>query len=89
MDAYAHGSLDVLIAGVQAPLMDGSELLRRMRATEQGHAHRLPIVALAAHAMHGDAERFLAEGFDACLSKPVSDKRLEEVLGRVYARRDG
>jgi len=82
LDAYARGEFDLLITDVQMPLIEGGELLGRICAMERGR-RRLPVVAVTAHAMHGDLERFLAEGFDAVLSKPLAKKTLEEAIARV------
>jgi PAS domain S-box-containing protein len=66
-------SCDVVFMDIQLPGMNGIEAMRRMR--EKGA--RGPLVALTAYAMKGDAERFLAEGFDGFIAKPV---RIAEVI---------
>ncbi len=61
---------DVVLMDVHMPGMDGSEAVRRIRAGEGGRVD-LPVVALTADAMAGDAERLLAQGFDAAHPKPI------------------
>ena len=61
---------DVVLMDVHMPCMDGSEAVRRIRAGEAGRVD-LPVVALTADAMAGDAERLLAKGFDAAHPKPI------------------
>lgn len=61
---------DIVLMDVHMPGMDGSEAVRRIRAGEGGRAD-LPVVALTADAMAGDAERLLAKGFDAAHPKPI------------------
>ena len=58
---------------IQLPGINGVETMRRMRAA----GARGPMIALTAYAMKGDAERFLAEGFDGFIAKPV---RISEVV---------
>lgn len=65
---------------ISLPGMDGSEVLRRLRATPALAA--TPVIALTAHAMSGDRERFLAEGFDGYVTKPIVD---EEILYAAIA----
>lgn len=71
----------VALLDISLPGMDGSEVLRRIRATPA--IAKLPVVALTAHAMSGDRERFLAEGFNEYVTKPIVD---EELLFAAIAR---
>ena len=64
---------DLVFMDIQLPGIDGIEAMRRLR--EKGV--RGPFVALTAFAMKGDPERFLAEGFDGFIAKPV---RIAEIV---------
>ncbi len=66
---------DLVLLDISLPGMDGVAVLARLRDT--GGLERLPVVALTAHAMAGDRERFIAQGFDGYVSKPIID---EDVL---------
>ena len=64
------GLPDLILMDIQLPGIDGMTLVREVRGLPDASA--LPIVALTAHAMRGDRERFIAAGFDGYISKPVA-----------------
>ena len=72
----------LVLMDVQMPEMDGLEATRRIRAQERETGRHLPIVALTAHSMKGDRERFVAAGMDDYLSKPLNAAQLYEVVRR-------
>jgi two-component system, cell cycle response regulator DivK len=61
---------NLVLMDIQLPDIDGIEALGRLRADERTAS--IPVLALTAQAMDGDRERFLAEGFDGYVSKPVN-----------------
>ena len=65
---------DLVLLDVSLPEMDGTEVLRRIRADNR--LRDLPVIALTAHAMSGDREKFLATGFDDYVTKPILDETL-------------
>ncbi|MBG3877130.1 response regulator [Desulfovibrio oxamicus] len=75
---------DLLLMDIQMPEMDGLETIRALRG-RKGVPSQLPVIAMTAHAMAGDRERFLAEGMDGYVSKPVDFgclvAEIENVLG--------
>jgi two-component system cell cycle response regulator DivK len=60
---------DLVLMDMQLPGMDGLDLVAELRGQER--YRRLPIVALTAHALRGDRERFLAGGCDGYIAKPI------------------
>ena len=70
LDRLRVEDFDVVLMDVHMPGMDGVEAVRRIRSGEGGRVD-LPVVALTADAMVGDAERLLAQGFDDAHPKPI------------------
>jgi CheY-like chemotaxis protein len=70
---------------VQMPGMSGLEAIGALRAREAGGARRVPVVALTAQAMNGDAARCLEAGMDGYVSKPVDLVELERVTARAMS----
>src|SRR5436190_18492089 len=60
----------LLLADIQMPQMSGLELLAIIRAREAWK--HIPVIAVTAHAMMGDLERFTAAGFNGYIPKPIS-----------------
>jgi len=65
---------DLVLLDVSLPGMDGLAIVSRLRADER--TKKLPVIALTAHAMHGDRQRFLQSGFDEYVSKPIVDENV-------------
>jgi CheY-like chemotaxis protein len=70
---------------VQMPELDGVEATERIRRLEQTSGEHTPIVAMTAHSMSGDRERFLAAGMDCYVSKPVTAAELYAAIDSVRA----
>lgn len=76
---------DLVLMDINLPGVDGTELLLRLR--RKPSTAGLRILALTAHAMKGDAENFLAMGFDGYIAKPVVVKRFRETVRRMLEER--
>lgn len=65
---------DLVLLDISLPEMDGTEVLAWIRAhVELSH---LPVIALTAHAMAGDREKYLSIGFDDYVTKPILDENV-------------
>ncbi|HEY5621220.1 MAG TPA: ATP-binding protein, partial [Pontiella sp.] len=70
---------DLILMDIQMPVLDGLKASPIIRAQE-GAGRRTPIIAITAHAMKGDREKFMDEGMDGYLAKPVRKEDLRSVL---------
>jgi CheY-like chemotaxis protein len=86
LGALACQRFDVVLMDVQMPEMDGIEATVAIREKERQTGQHIPIIAMTAHAMKGDQERFLQAGMDDYIPKPVNIKRLFEVVQRLVPR---
>lgn len=80
LDLMEKDRPDLILMDLQMPGIDGYTLTRQLKAEEA--THRIPIVALTACAMVGDAERALAAGCDGYLTKPVNTRELPHTVRR-------
>ena len=76
---WRSGDYSLLLTDIHMPEMDGYELCGAIRESESGRA-RIPIVALTANALKGEAQKCYQAGADAYLIKPAPLKALQEVL---------
>ncbi|GAB7081026.1 response regulator [Megalodesulfovibrio paquesii] len=87
LDALRTRQFDIVLTNIQMPEMDGLELLRRIRSGEAlGTTATMPVVAVTAHALKGDKERFLAAGMDGYIAKPVNAAEFHRVLIQTAAK---
>jgi two-component system, sensor histidine kinase and response regulator len=81
LDRLREGRFALLLTDLQMPEMDGFELAERLRQ-EPGNLGRMPIIALTANALEGEAARCVAAGMDEYLTKPVHMAGLQASLER-------
>ncbi len=82
LEAVTTGQFDLVIMDVQMPVMDGIEAAQKIRERE-AQGPRVPMMALSAHALPGDRERFTAAGFDTYVSKPINPTELFATIGSL------
>ena len=86
LEMVAKKRYDLIFLDHMMPDMDGIETLHRLKQMEDNQSVQAPVVALTANAITGAKEMYLAEGFDAFLSKPVNPDKLEQMILRLLPR---
>jgi signal transduction histidine kinase/CheY-like chemotaxis protein len=85
LKALNENTFDLILMDVQMPVMDGIEATAAIRQAEQTTGQHIPIVAMTAHAMAGDRQRFLQAGMDEYVSKPIHAQELLEAIESVLS----
>jgi PAS domain S-box-containing protein len=81
---------DLVLMDVQMPEMDGVTATRIIRDPRSAVAcHEIPIIAMTAHAMRGDRERFLASGMNDYVPKPLALRTLRAALEKWLGGKEG
>jgi len=83
LDALKGHSFDLVLMDIQMPVMSGDEALREIRSRELTTGRHQAVIALTAYSLRHDRERFLNEGFDGYVSKPVEITVLLDEIKRV------
>ena len=80
-------AFDLILMDIQMPMMDGLEATRAIRFQDRFESIRdIPIIAMTAYAMAGDCQKFLSEGMNDYISKPVEIGALRAVIARVMEK---
>jgi two-component system cell cycle response regulator DivK len=74
--------VDLILLDINLPDIDGYEVAHRIRSSAKVELVRIPIIAITANALKGDAEKALAAGCDVYMSKPIN---IRELWARVEA----
>jgi two-component system cell cycle response regulator DivK len=74
---------DLILLDIRMPDMEGTEVLRKLK--EDARAATIRVVALTSSSMKGDRERFLADGFDGYLEKPIRVREFPDQVRRHLA----
>jgi len=74
--------VDLILLDINLPDIDGYEVARRLRSNSKRELTTVPIIAVTANALKGDAEKALDAGCDVYMSKPIN---IRELWARVEA----
>lgn len=85
LEALQNMQATLILLDLSMPVMDGWQALRRIKADP--NFCNIPVVAISAHAIHGDKERALAAGFDGYLTKPINVRTLIPDLRHALAEK--
>ncbi len=78
---------DIILMDISMPVMDGIDATAMIRSLF-GAVGSTPILALTAHAMDGDREKFINAGMDGYQSKPVDPMALQKAIAEVIENHD-
>jgi len=74
---------DLILLDISLPKLDGYEVVKRLKSMEE--FQEIPVVAFTAHAMKGDREKVIAEGFEGYISKPINIREFPDQV-KLYLR---
>jgi two-component system cell cycle response regulator DivK len=74
---------DLVLMDIRMPDMKGTDAVRKLREDER--TATIPVVALTSSTMKGDRERFLADGFDGYLEKPIRVRQFPDEVRKHLA----
>jgi CheY-like chemotaxis protein len=80
--AAEREEIDLILLDINLPDIDGYEVARRIRSSGKPALAYVPIIAVTANALKGDAEKALSAGCDVYMSKPIN---IRELWARVEA----
>ena len=83
LDTVQSRQFDLILMDIQMPVLSGIDATRAIREREKGSGRRTPIIAMTAHAMAGDADKFLEAGMDGYISKPIQSGILRAEIDRL------
>ncbi len=80
IELAGRNAYDLILMDQRMPGMDGTEAMKRIRAVENGPNKNTPVICLTADVIRGARDRYLEQGFDDYLTKPIDGAELEDML---------
>ena len=85
LEALRADAFDILLVDIQMPVLDGMEAVKALRRGDAGETNRdIPVIALTAHSMAGDKDRFLEAGMNWYVAKPLNVDTLLAAVVSVF-----
>ncbi|MCB0335141.1 MAG: response regulator, partial [Bdellovibrionales bacterium] len=83
LEQFKEHDFDIVLMDIQMPIMDGLEATRQIIAYEKQSAKiHVPIIAVTAHALVQERERYLKSGMDGYITKPLDRNELWSVIAK-------
>ena len=86
VESYKKEKYDMILMDINMPIMDGITATKIIKDLENSN-YKIPIVALTANSIAGDKEKYLSQGMDDYLSKPIEFDKLVSIFGK-YLQND-
>jgi PAS domain S-box-containing protein len=84
VEMAGQNNYDIILMDIQMPEMDGIEATKRIREINQD----IPVLAITAYALHGDREKFLSQGMDGYISKPIKVEKLVAEIEKCISHKE-
>lgn len=81
-EAFKDKCFDLVLMDINMPRQNGVDTMKAIKVFEANTDTSTPIIALTANAVAGDKERYIADGFDDYLTKPIDNEKLEIILSK-------
>ena len=86
IELFKQNNFDIILMDIQMPIKDGVEATTEIRSFEATtNRISIPIIAITAHALEGDRERYLECGMDGYIAKPINQKELFRVIATLLS----
>lgn len=86
VEVFEKSTFDIILMDIQMPEMNGLEAASLIKKSAKGN--KIPIIALTAHAMSGDREKYIASGMDGYVTKPIDRKKLFSAIKACLGKFD-
>ena len=83
LEIYRPGNFDLILMDIQMPVMDGITATQKLK---EKYAELPPVVGLSANAFDGDRERYMSQGMDDYLTKPVNGDDFIRLVDRLWKK---
>ena len=80
--------IDIILLDINLPDIDGYQVARRLRTSKKTALAQVPIIAVTANAMRGDAIKVLEAGCDMYISKPINIQELLDKVKKFISTKD-